>query len=228
MQRMLAAAYKKGADTIIIHCSFNPITEYILERVNNFIGIEVVDRQPGKLTLQTLVHVESSMDSLMNKIMLLSRTIMDELCEGLASQDEGRLNSVVVLEKTQNKLTDAAKRILAKRESPNQEDKYLYSFIVEQERLVDEFKYIAKLALKQKPAVQTVELCMQVQTYVHAIFDVIRKKLDNIKEVSQQYLDLLEEATDFSEDPLVRMHLNIIITKVYELGETVLEWKLDS
>lgn len=229
VQRMLAAAYKQGADKIIIECDSKKILDYIEQRIEGFIGIEIIDQQRGKLVIRSLVEgLEMEFESVLSRAIIMTGHISAETVRAVKESDGLAIDNLLRLERTHNKIIDFAKRMLAKR-SAGADDKYLYSFLVEDERLVDEYKHLLQ-ACRSRPGRKAVALLAETDAYLQLLLDVVRRQDPaQIRALSGAYLPLREKLRSLlaeREDAQVLLHLHNIVVKAYEMGETVLEWKL--
>jgi phosphate uptake regulator len=226
-QRMLATAYKQGAATIIVKCTSKKILDYIESRVEGFIGLEIVEQRKGVLTLKTVVEgEESNFDTVMTRAINLTEHIATGTYDALKRKDREECTNLLRLERTHNKVTDYLKRAIAMRR-PTWEDKYLYSFVVEDERLVDEYKYI--LNSQERIDAKTLQLLKQANDYLLLLLDLYKHPTkENIMHLSHRYVSLRTTAKQYAaaSKSLAGLHIYNIIVACYELGETILEWKL--
>jgi phosphate uptake regulator len=226
-QRMLATAYKQGVATIIVKCTSKKILDYIESRIEGFIGLEIVEQKKGTLTLKTVVEGEdANFDTVMTRALNLTEHIALSSYDALKRHDRDEYTNLLRLERTHNKVTDYLKRALGMRR-PTWEDKYIYSFIVEDERLVDEYKYI--LNNQEKIDAKTLQLLKQANDYLLLLLEMYKQPAkENIMQLSQRYITLRAAAKHNAakSKSLAALHVYNIIVACYELGETILEWKL--
>lgn len=225
IERMLATAYKQGADTIIIHCKDKTILDYIEKRTEGFIGLEIVEQKKGSLVLKSVVTEETSFETLLTRAVNLTEHIAAGTYEAFLKRNREEQESLLRLERTHNKVTDYLKRIIAMHR-PTWEDKYLYSFVAEDERLVDEYKYLLQLKRLNK---NELNLLKRANEFLLLMLDVYRKPTrEGIARISSENIPLRSKAQAMlnSKDGRAAMHIHNIIVATYELGETILQWKL--
>lgn len=231
VERCLATAYKQGADKIIVNTAMPKILDYIERRIEGFIGVELVDQKKDQLIIQTLAEgLEGGFDAIFQRIVLISVHISKETPIILKASDNDSIDNLLRLERTHNKLTDFAQRLIAKRTSHTNEEKHLYTFILENERLVDEYKYLLDVCRTQKISKKSIEFIEEITKFLQSLNLLLTKPTPkNIKVVSQTNDFLLEKIKKLlSEEKEVRIrtHLRNIVVKIYELGESILQWKL--
>jgi phosphate uptake regulator len=226
IQRLLATAYKQGADTITVEAENPKILDYIERRVDGFIGIEIVGQQRGQIMIKSLVEgLETEFANVLQRTILLTAQVVQETPHALGDAEASE--NLLRLERTHNKITDFAKRLLARRSSHTREEKYLYCFIAEDERLVDEYKYLLKEMKGKQLSRAFTEALAEVTAFVEQLLRLIRKEdLAAAKELSQRSVILRQELKRlFEKEGVGALHLYNIVVKAYEMGETLLEWK---
>lgn len=232
VQRILATAYKQGADEIIIRCKEKRILDYIEQRIAGFVGIEIVEQRKDALVIRNLVEgIEEESDKVLQRIVILTGHISKESVTAIRTNDRSAIENLLRLERTHNKLVDFAKRTLARKGGAEKEDKYLYSFLVEDERLIDEYKHILQERLLQRRVPrQVVATLEEADSYLQTLLDIFRRqRQEDIKTLSRKYVPLREGIKGVlgeQKSAAMHLHLHNIVVRTYELGETVLEWKL--
>lgn len=231
VQRMLATAYKQGADTILVRCTSPQILDYIERRVDSLIGIEIIDQRQGTLVIKSLAEgLEMEFENVLSRITLLAEHLSKEAAKAISARDPQAIDNLLRLERTHNKFTDFAKRLLAGKRGAAREDKYLYAYILENERLVDEYKHILRAAKDAAPDPRSLEFLEEVNAYLQVLFGILRtQRPEDIRLLAENYAALRERADELlaeGKDARLRSHLHHLVFRIYELGETVLEWKL--
>lgn len=229
VQRMLATAYKQGATVIDIKCRSRTILNYIERRVSDFIGLEITEQAPGRIIVRSLAASrESEFENGFSRAIQLTRHIAKETASALKTYEKNQIETTLRLERTHNKITDFIKRILASKSTTSKDDLYVYAFTLEIERLIDEYKYLLQGAQKPLPA-RSHELLADLNKALETLLKLItRIDVSAARAVCIENAVLRARARKIMVRHPHGSHLLSIAVKIYELGETVLEWKLDS
>ncbi|MBT4716623.1 hypothetical protein HOB85_01490 [Candidatus Woesearchaeota archaeon] len=233
VQRVIAAAYKAGFDSIKITTDHPPVLDYIEKRINYFMGIEVVDRGENYCLIKNLVAgLDEEFDTVFRRAFLITNRIGKESLELIKRNKHKELTNLNSLEQTNNKITDFCKKLLAVKDYKEpKKTKYIYALTAENERLVDEFKYIFDYLAENK---------IHLTKNTVKLYELITKEIENFnsgfyKFSMEQVYELSKNREEINtlakqlffkvdnKEKLVIHHLMNFSVKIYEMGEAYLE-----
>ncbi len=228
---IMSVLHKSGYDEIEITFK-NPRTVRIIqERINSMLmGYEIIE-QKGNLCVVKNVSGDhlSELNALIRRIFLISLSLAKNSLEEIKKDRNDKLKELLILEKTNNKLTNYCQRLLNKKPYKNEKTIYTYLIIWLAESICDDYRDIINIILnkpnfKMNPAVQEIyaEVNNLFESYYHFFYNYSDKELMRtrlkIKSLKQK---LLETKFNPCEKPL-RAYLFSIINRIFDcLGSTV-------
>ena len=238
IQRLYSIYYKQGIDEIIFKSKNQDILKYTEERTSNFIGFEVINRGKDFIEIKDVVGGASQeFPTILNRAFLIINILADESFALIEKKDFVQLAQLLNIEKTNGKLTDYCKRLLAKDNFPNHnQEKYYYALITENERLADQFKYIIEHITKNKVTLSpaTKNAYQRINQLVHLFYESFCKyNPEKLKDIARERDVLTATLKDLmvkvpkKEIFITHCLLNITIA-LYEISEAHLEMNLPS
>jgi phosphate uptake regulator len=217
INRIFSAMFKAGFDEIIIESGNRDILDYLINKSENFIGLEMIEDKGERIIFRSIVNLRQD-DFL--RLYIRAFGIIKTMAQNLLDCDNHY--EIIHLEKTNNKLTDYLKRLLSAKVW-DKIDKYYYCIITDNERLADEFKYLA-IALKELPLQkkkQYMKEFTEINEMIGLLFAQINKdSKENLKRISE----IRSEYSEKKKNPtLIDYHIRNIHFQIYELIESILE-----
>ncbi|MFH1396505.1 MAG: AbrB/MazE/SpoVT family DNA-binding domain-containing protein [archaeon] len=141
MRRIVAAKYMKGADEIDIKVGSTAISREIQKRVDQMIGMEIVDQSKDKLLIKSLgISEEDNIETISKRILYLLQSISDESLNAIKNR-ETDLEYLKDMELNVNKFSEYCFRLLNKKGHPQpSKTASFYCSLFLLEELADEYK----------------------------------------------------------------------------------------
>ncbi len=233
VQREYSALFKSGYDEIKFRSKNPKVIAYLAKRTALFIGYEVVEEGKDYVVVRSVVNPKKAeFESLYNRAFLVILTMSKQLIERLDKRNFD-LKDLNELERTNGKVTDYLKRLLAKiniKDSKN--SRYYYSIIAENERLCDEYKYlILRLMEAKKVQKETIDILEDLDETLRLLYKVLNKyDRSLIKEIAVRRDVLIAKIDRYVDKPKLDKHIlffqrNIII-RIYEMCEAMIEMNI--
>lgn len=221
INRIYATLYKAGYDEIVFTSDEKDIITYLADRTSNFIGIEILEETKNRLLIKSVVKPqEDEFQNLLIRSFIIIKNLSETLIEKIENKEKD-FTSLISLERTNNKITDYLKRILAKTSAKEfQSTRYLYSTVMENERICDEYKYLI-LALDNNK-IKNIETLKKINTSLKALIKITTKYDDKFtKQIAENRTHISELLKD--ENEKVAHILNNINIQIYEICEAITE-----
>lgn len=231
LRRIFGALYKKGYEEIILKGNNSESLDFIESKIGSFIGVEVIEREKDSLKIADIVHLdEGQFDNVFKRCMLIMVQVAEDTVTAFKTHDKELMLKVIRTEDLHNKLTDFCKRLLARKGYKDElRVKYLYALIQENERIVDEFKYVARCfpdARVGKAALEHFERSSKlVREFYSCYYTHDEKKIEHIV-LERQHLE--STGREFimknkgGDSLLVHFSINVAVL-MYEIAEPYLE-----
>jgi phosphate uptake regulator len=149
--RILACLHKNGYNSLNIKCKPRQI-QTIQKRINSMlIGYEIVEVTPNGCIVKT-ISLESDLDfdNLFRRIFFVNLGLSRNLLEALEKKKFSSFDDILVLEETNNKLTNYIQRQINQRISSRKKLTSLYLISWVQEKTADSYRDVAILIKKEK------------------------------------------------------------------------------
>jgi phosphate uptake regulator len=140
-KRIFASRYLKGVDEIEIHFDTQEKSRAIQKRVDDMIGMEVIEQGKDKIIVKDLSgQNQDNFDNILKRILFLLNSLSDESLKAIQKR-ETDLEYLEDLEKNMNRFTDYCFRILNKKgHTDYRETAVLYCILFLLEDIGDEYK----------------------------------------------------------------------------------------
>ncbi len=151
LRRILASRYIKGVDEIDVHVNSLAKSRIVQKRVDELIGMAVVEQSKDKLIIKTVGGVsEESFHNILNRTLYLLHSISEGTMNAIINK-ETDLEYLADAEENINKFTDYCFRLLNKEPSIDYKKRCaLYCSIMLLEQLGDNYKKIIRYINQHK------------------------------------------------------------------------------
>lgn len=148
---LLPVLHKNGYDKIEFICHSRQIP-LIQSRINNMlIGYEVIAVTNSSCTIKMISQESNNdFDQLLRRVFLVTLQLAETMFLFLEQEKYEEVKELLVLEKTNNKLTNYVERLINKQVSYKEKHSYLYLITWIQESIADEYKEICLIILQEK------------------------------------------------------------------------------
>ncbi|MCB9359079.1 phosphate uptake regulator PhoU [Candidatus Woesearchaeota archaeon] len=151
-QQVISALYKRGIDEIRIYYDNQTDFQLILNSISQeALGYEIVETNDKVCIVRNITKLTKEFDTILRRIFLVTLSLADEGIKLLQSRNFDALESIVFLEKSNNKFTTFCRRYLNKYSSDSFDKLGPIYFIVELlEKIADQYKYLFEDMRKHK------------------------------------------------------------------------------
>ncbi len=149
-KNILAYLYHKGYDEIRINFNHENDKRFVLSKINELIGYEIVSETQDTITIKNVSEPKpEEFDNILRRTFLLLLEMAKGCYDSLAALDTDKLGEVALLESANNRYTDYCKRTINKfgyKERAN--SSLIYIIIRDLEKIADIYKSICMYFLK--------------------------------------------------------------------------------
>ncbi|MCM2325033.1 MAG: AbrB/MazE/SpoVT family DNA-binding domain-containing protein [Candidatus Woesearchaeota archaeon] len=144
IQKYLQSLYRQGISEIELDYQDSSLLSEVHKTLNaSLIGYEIIDHSQNKIIIKSVAEVQDgNFDAMFRRIFRVNLSMLHLLKKMLEESIFDEIESVMMLEETNNKLTNFCRRSISKRLYEGQEIVLLYSVIEVLERMADEIKYL--------------------------------------------------------------------------------------
>ncbi|MBI2126004.1 MAG: AbrB/MazE/SpoVT family DNA-binding domain-containing protein [Thaumarchaeota archaeon] len=201
----IGSMYKSGYDEITVSYE-KPETAKELHEITKdlFIGFAVTEQARNRIVLRAIAkEMESEFDSILRRAFLVTLSLGEGLVEYLDANKTGELAGLIVLEKTNNQLTNFCERILIKKGFREyRKTCFAYVIVWNLEKVCDNYKYMINHILSAKTAVkkETVQLIEKANKLLRGYYELHYKfDSENLNELVAERKQLEKDAKESLE-----------------------------
>jgi len=232
----LSAAYNMGFDDVEVHFNDSKELEAIQDKINSCIGYEIVNQSNNVCYIKSVSEVSlDEFNQILRKVFLLLINMGENTLSLLEKGDFTRLSEVIVLEKSNNKLTDFCKRVLNKKGYHDYSKlTTIYTICMYLERVADEYRDICASLLNKKerlsPSVlkDFKDVNQLFSDFYNMFYTSDRSRLERIFFTAPQLkVRMLEKLSKAQPADRIVLHAaSNILNEVYELSTAAVELHL--
>ncbi|MBD3304121.1 hypothetical protein GF343_03175 [Candidatus Woesearchaeota archaeon] len=159
LEKVMVYLYRKGYDEIELILESPDQIEHVQRIIQlGLVGFEVVTHGQRNCIIKNISGpMESEFDPMLRRVFLLVKSMAFEGLAAIKTKNPGLLNSIILSEKTNNRLTSICRRIINKR-GLEKNSTFLYSIVLYLEKIADEYRDLYKYIQEQKPKITPAEL----------------------------------------------------------------------
>ncbi len=243
-QRVIESYYRAGVDEMRITYDDPKMIDKIHASLASdiMIGEEIINQSANSCTLRYVAGSLEEFESILRRTFLLLINMSDETVRLIKEERYDMLNSLDILERTNNRMTSACRRIMNKNPSKctlTSKIGPIYVIVEILEKLADEYKYIgnhySRLAKSRtklnSKAVELFELAnSMVRLYYELFYKFDVKKLEKMKQIRNMVVDNAHKVIKSDMNPadfwLVH-HALMVATMVFSITGPYLVTKVD-
>ena len=198
------------------------------------IGFEVIEQTGSGCIIKSISTNESQeFNNVLRRIFLVSRAMAKGTLETLQSGEVNKIEDTLVLEQTNNRLTNFCHRIINKSIDSNTKTTFNYNIIGLLESICDDYKYML-LYMKKKGSLKLNNELFKTFEDVNALFDQYYKlfykytdidmdqfRIDH-KKISVDVMNNIHKKYAQNEDELIiAIYLHNVLQRIYDaIGAT--------
>jgi len=228
---MLSVLYESGYDELLVSFK-DPKTAHIVQEVISpaLLGYETVEQRSNACIVKTVTGDHfSELESLIRRAFLVTLSLADNSLAEIKKGNRGQLNELLVLEKTNNKLTNYCHRLINKQPYKDKEAIYKYIIVWIFESICDDYRDLIKLILDKKN--------LRISPTFLEVYEVINNLIKQYYDLFYKYSDegfmslrnsILELKRNFlkkrfnDQECELRYYLFSILNRLYDcLGSTI-------
>lgn len=230
----ITALYKKGYDEVEITFDNPDTIDAIKEAIQNTLGYEIIEHHENKCIIKNLSKgLESEFDSTFRRAFLVTLSMADSSLERIKKGEIEELKEVIVLENTNNKLSNFCERMLnLKGYKDPKKTIFIYLIIWQLESVADEYRDLGKFLLREpdtklnKDIITMFEKANAVlRSFYEVYYELKREKLVEIyneKKKAEAQTEVLCKKLKDTRNIKVMNYLTSIIGKINDLSGALL------
>ena len=176
---LLFSPYIQGYTEIKVNYNDPDIFSLISNEVQFLMGYEIITQGANYCVIKSVASaLDNDLDNIIQRIFWSTISMMKDMIDGMKNNDINKLNNLIALEGTNNKLSYFSLRLLNKEGYKKDENKTnsIYYTILCVEEIVDDLRDICKYIIKNKPHIDKktaifVEEILQYFEEVHHLFN---------------------------------------------------------
>ncbi len=193
LRRFIDVRYRHGHDEIKINFKDSAVLPMIQKETENLLGFEIVEQGRTYCILKNVaVAMESEFDTIIKRIFLMLKTNFSEMLESVKTGKFNELESVIEMEKINNKLVNFCQRTVNKRGFPeNWQTTATFYVVCQLEQLADAMRDLCKVLVENKqPLSKDVITQLEDTEIVFNAFYKLYYKFDNEQLVAMNQKEL--------------------------------------
>ncbi len=232
VKSLLSVLHKSGYDEIELIFDSPKIVKTVRERIQtNLIGYEIVEQTNKRCVVKSVSKdYEGEFSNILRRMFLVTLSLAKSAYNSLAEQKTEDIRELLVLEETNNKLTNYCHRLLNKKGCSESKEVYLYVIISILESIADDYKALCTFLHERKilkAGKGLLKMFEEVNNLLEDYYHLFYKHdLISIKEFREKHSKVTEELRQFvnvknREEAVISIYLNSITKRIYDcLGST--------
>jgi len=194
---LLSSLHKKGYDEIELFYDNPKKTKVIQELIKDlFVGFAIVYQGNKRCVLRAISHDENNeFDNILRRAWLVTISLAEGAIEYIKDGQQKHMKELIMLEKTNNQLTNFCERTLNKTGYIDYSKTCFYYVIVwNLEKIADDYKYICEILSedKTKIAKESLEYFKETTEYLRKYYELFYSfKIEQLNELSARKKQLL-------------------------------------
>lgn len=224
---ILAAAYKRGYDKVIVTYRDNGQLKTISERIKECLkNYEIVEQTNSSITIKAISTAQDEdFSTLLRRIFLVNLSFFRSVLEALENKKYNELLDSVYLEETNDSLVNTCQRIIVKNKKLSQKDIFfIYVIIWQLEKIADALKHFCQDSRSKNITKELVDKFRQVASLYEDFYNLYyrfnQEKLDNIIKAKRALLSKFDDRED--------IYLRMLTEQILDLSGSYLALKLVS
>ncbi len=228
LKSIIANAYKKGYDQIVVEYDDESILKDLQKAVDSLLGIEIVSRSQKRCEIRNIAReLETEFSAILKNSFINLLELSNDVLESVKTNNFDKLEEIEYKKDTITKYTDFCKRVLNKHRKSHAEMIFEYLIVWNLEKIANEYKYIYKYGrtyslkdVSQDLISFFIESNRLLLLYYQAFYEKNDKKIEQISQIKEhtlfkQYYDSFSNRDVAGQ--AVRHHLANIIRRVWDM-----------
>lgn len=238
IQQLFATmVHKKGYDEILVRYKDPKQLKAIRERMDNLLGFEIVEQDNNKCLIKNISgDNESEYDSILRRSFLVTKNMFENIVDSLNNNDFSDIDSILELEKTNNRLTNYCERILVKYMNKGNSSFVSYVIIWNIESIADDLRDFLRdiKSRKSKPkfskqfASDFSKVSDIFADYYNLFYNFSVESINKLKaDVTSLKKELLERTKKSKEEGDYYFYITIATSRIYDLMASTMSLQLE-
>lgn len=229
MKRSISSLYKLGYDEIEVSFDDAKVIDLIQSEITELLGFEIVNQSERSCTLKNIAPgLDTEFDSILRRIFLMNLSMANDSYEAISKSDFERLDDIMKVEATNNKLTNFCERMLNKKGYKDYNKvNIVYSIVVSLERVADELRDLCDYVYRNqkikigKDTLDIYKGCVELIDLFQQLF--YNYDLDKMFAMKEKRINLETKAfnilTKNKEDSILLHYMIALIQLVHHMTE---------
>lgn len=201
--RAIDATYKSGYDEVDVHftdsASIRGLSAVITQEMPEF---EIIEQTATSLRIRSVSTASAAeFESMLRRLFLITLSIAKNVADMATAQDFRKVEDVLALEKTNNRLCNFCERLLNKYGfAQYRKPTFLYCMIWEMEKIADQYKYLCMQLMREKQVKlrkESVVLIQKTHTLINTFYELFYKfNPDHVATIAAMRKDIIEEINE--------------------------------
>jgi len=200
--RAVDAMYKSGYDEVDLHFSDSHSIHGLQANVSQEMPeFEIIEQTGSSLKIRSVSTASAEeLDGMLRRMFLITLSISQNVADMAAQANFQKIEDVLALEKTNNRLCNFCERLLNKYGFLQyRKPTFLYTIVWEMEKIADQYKYLCLGWRERMPKLsdQEVQLLQQTHQLLHTFYELFYKydpdKAAAIATTRKQIIDRVNE-----------------------------------
>jgi phosphate uptake regulator len=230
LRRLLFSPYIQGYTQIKVNYKDRKIFDLISNELELLMGYEIINQEHDHCIIKRIATaMDDDFDNILDRIFISTKSMINELIDALKEEDMDKLNHLVALELTNNKLSYFCLRVLNTKGYKDQiKTNSLYYIILLIEQIVDDLRdiclYIPKNKIKvEKPTIELMEKNLYYFEFVYRLFKNFNNNLlvDFNKGIKDLTTDINKRISKGSKDAITLSYLHKIADNISHISKEI-------
>ena len=232
-QNFITNVYHIGYDEVEVHFKDENEFKNIQERLNQYIGFEIVDQGEGYCIIRDIGgSSELEFNNVLRRTFIMLLDMSEKCADAIEKKEFDRLKEIRLLEAMNNKFTDYCRRVLNRKGyEDSRKVTVIYTLVHDLERICDEYKHICDHFGKERTSVSPAlmklfhDLNRYIRTYYELFYKYDQDKLLFLLEKGRSIAIGIEKflGKKSRSDSVLAHHLLSVAKGMYELNYTYVE-----
>ncbi|MBW2984830.1 AbrB/MazE/SpoVT family DNA-binding domain-containing protein [Candidatus Woesearchaeota archaeon] len=228
LQLFLTAVHKKGFDEVSLRYDDPRKIDSVRVRISTLLGYEVVEQRPKYCRIRNVSgDLEKEYDSLLRRSFLVNKNLFENVKGALESNDFSGADSMIALEKTNNRLTNYCERILVKKLYKGIDSFVAYVIVWNIESIADDLRDLIKDIVSKKKKVTFSKEFIKNFGAVMKLFDSYYSlfysfSIDGMNNLKAEAVKLKSELSGFLQKEPYSFYLMSITSRIYDMMASTL------
>jgi len=230
--RIISSLHKSGYDEILLRFKDESIMKTIQTKIESvFLGYEIMDQGSDFCIIRSISSgMEAEFDNILRRAFLVTKTFAGNVLENIKKGNFKQLEEAILLEKTNNKLTNFCERLINKK-GFHKKSTFMYLIVWQLEKIADDYKYICNYLTEnnvKKLDHEVVELLEKANVFYSSFYELfydysteLLNRIDREKkELTKMTQGLMKEKR--GHNAVVARYLTSLVEKIFDLSGPML------